>query len=119
MFQGVEKLIVYEKSYEWVLSIYEVTSEFPREELFGLTSQIRRSAASISANIAEGRARESDKEYKRFLYISRGSLEETKFHLNLSKDLGYIDSEIHTELIYDANKIGRLLNGLINSLKDE
>lgn len=116
MYGDTSKLIVWQKAHELVLRIYEITKDFPREELFGLTSQIRRAAASIPSNIVEGKARGSNKEYKRFMLMARGSLEEVKYQLLLVKDLQYIDEKIYQELIGQAKEVGRLLNGLIVSL---
>ena len=100
-----------------MLKIYGITKSFPKEELYGLTSQIRRAAVSIPSNIVEGRARGSNKEYKRFLLISRGSLEEVKYQLLLAKDLQYVESSIYNKTVNLTDEVGRLLNGLINSLK--
>ena len=91
MYIDTDKLILWKKSHELVLLIYEITKDFPKEELFCLISQIRRAAVSVPSNIVEGKARNSNKEYKRFLLISRGSLEELKYQLLLAKDLKYID----------------------------
>jgi len=117
MFEDVSKLIVFKKSHELALKIYELTKKFPKDETFALTSQIRRAVVSIPSNIVEGKARNSDKEYKRFLYISRGSLEEVKYQILLSKDLSYITENDFIIVMDLINEIGRLLNGLISSLK--
>ncbi len=87
MYSDTSKLIVWQKSHELVLKIYKITKDFPKDEMYGLTSQIRRASVSIPSNIAEGKARGSNKEYKRFLLMARGSLEETKYQLLLAKDL--------------------------------
>ena len=100
------------------MKIYEITKDFPRDEQFGLTSQIRRAAVSIPSNIAEGKARGSSKDYIRFLLIARGSLEEVKYQLLLSKDLNYINTEVYNETLVIAQEVGRLLNGLMKSLKN-
>jgi len=109
-------LIVWQKSHELVLEIYKVTVNFPGIERFGLTQQIRRSSASVAANIVEGKSRNTDKEFTSFLYNSRGSLEETRYHLLLSKDLNYIDPEKYEELEKLATEVSFLLNKLINSI---
>jgi len=109
-------LIVWQKSHELVLEIYKVTVNFPGIERFGLTQQIRRSSASVAANIVEGKSRNTDKEFTSFLYNSRGSLEETRYHLLLSKDLNYIDPEKYVELEKLATEVSFLLNKLINSI---
>ena len=118
MYNDTSKLIVWQKSHQLVLKMYEVTKEFPKEEMFGLTSQLRRAAVSIPSNIVEGKARGSNKDYKRFLLMSRGSLEEVKYQILLSRDLGYIDEETYTEVIEIAVEIGKMLNSLINKLSD-
>ncbi|MBP9855054.1 MAG: four helix bundle protein [Candidatus Omnitrophica bacterium] len=110
-----EDLIVWEKSHRLTLDIYLKTKCFPKEELFGLVSQIRRSSMSICANIAEGQ-RKSTKDFSRFLQISLGSLEETKYYLILSRDLQYISLSEFTELFQRAEDIGRMLTGLRNKL---
>jgi len=116
MYNDTNKLMVWQKSHELTLKIYEITKNFPKEELFGLTSQIRRAAASVPSNIVEGKARGSNKEYKRFLLVARGSLEETKYQLLLAKDLKYIDEQKYEEILNLSKDVGRLLAGLIKTL---
>ena len=110
-------LIAWQKSYQFVLDIYKTTKTFPKEELFGLVSQMRRAVASIPVNIAEGNMRQSEKEYKQFLYIARGSLAEMEVWIKLSYDLGYIQKEKFEFHVGQCVEIGRLINGLIKSLK--
>lgn len=110
-------LQVWRKSHELTLAIYVATKEFPRDELFGLTSQIRRACASIPANIAEGCGRNSDNELRRFLEIAMGSASELEYHLLLSKDLEYISESIHTKLNESTCEIKRMLSGFIQKLK--
>lgn len=116
MFDDTNKLIVWQKSHELTLKIYEITKDFPKDEQFGLTSQIRRAAVSIPSNIVEGKARGSNKDYKRFLLIARGSLEETKYQLLLAKDLKYIDEQKYKDVLNLSKDVGRLLAGLIKTL---
>lgn len=116
MYEDTDKLIVWKQSHQLVLKIYEITKGFPNSELFGLTSQIRRAAVSVPSNIVEGKARGFDKEYKRFLLMARGSLEEVRYQLLLAKDLEYIDSNKYEEVINLTNEVGKLLNGLIRRL---
>lgn len=106
-------LFVWKKAHKFVLDIYKITYHFPQEEKYGLIQQIRRSASSVPANIAEGYERYSKKEY-----ISRGSLSETDYHLCLAKDLGYISIAQYTELKKNLDEIGKMCNGLISSLKN-
>ena len=117
MYEDTSKLVVWQKSHKLVLKIYDITKEFPKDELFGLISQLRRAAVSIPSNIVEGKARGSKVEYRRFLFIARGSLEEVKYQLLLAKDLHYIDKEVYRELDKATDEIGRLLGGLIKSIK--
>ena len=116
MYDDTSKLILWQKAHELVLKIYKITKNFPREEQFSLTSQIRRAAVSIPSNIVEGKARGSNKEYKRFLLMARGSLEETKYQLLLAKDLKYIDKKTYDEIFKDMDDVGRLLGGLIKKI---
>ena len=110
-----QDLQVWQRGHELVLGTYRITRKFPDTEKFGLVTQLRRSAVSVCANIAEG-GKKSRKDFHRFLEIADGSLEETKYHLILAKDLRYI-SENEFELLFEkANTVGRMLNGLKNSL---
>lgn len=109
----VSKLLVWQEAYDFALLVYKVTGSFPHDEKYALTSQIRRTALSISANIAGGKGRSTDKDFIRFLYIARGSLEECKVYIMFAKDLGYIDKECSEALESRVDKIGRMLNGLI------
>ena len=118
MYSDTSKLLVWQKSHELVLKIYEITKDFPREEQFGLTSQIRRASVSIPSNIVEGKARGSDKDYNRFLLMARGSLEEVKYQLLLARDLHYIDNKKYESLLIIVDEVGKLLNGMIRKLKD-
>lgn len=99
-----------------VLKIYKLSKDFPKEEQFGLTSQIRRAAVSIPSNIVEGKARGSNKEYKRFLLMARGSLEEVKYQILLARDLKYIDDNKYNEIIAITDEIGKMLNSLVKKL---
>lgn len=111
-----EKLDVWQKSHHFVLMIYKITKLFPKEEIYSLTSQLRRSASSVAANIVEGNEKKSLKEYVQYLYVAKSSLAETKYHLILSRDLGYIKNKNFNDLLSQLNEIGKMLNGLINYL---
>ncbi|OGV02496.1 MAG: four helix bundle protein [Ignavibacteria bacterium RIFOXYA2_FULL_37_17] len=100
-------LIVWQKAHQFVLSVYNMTKSFPREELFGLTSQLRRAAISITANIAEGFRKRGKLDKARFFNISEGSVEECYYYLILSNDLGYADTKELKELL---NEVAKLLN---------
>ena len=116
--ESFTNLDVWNKAHQLTLKIYEITEKFPSEEQYRLTDQICRSASSIPANIVEGQARQTTKEYIQFLYNARGSLAETKYHLRLAKDLEYIEEEKYESLIDNYDSVGKMLNGLINSLKE-
>jgi four helix bundle protein len=108
-------LIVWQKAHEFVLVIYHLTKLFPDDEKFGLTSQIRRAAVSVAANIAEGFARFGKQDKLRFYNIAQGSLEETKYYLILAKDLGYTKDIVGEGKL--AGDVGRLLYALMTSIK--
>ena len=110
-------LEVWKLSHALVLQVYEVTKNFPAAERFRLTDQLCRAAASIPTNIAEGKGRNALKEYLHFLSIAKGSVEETKYLLLLSKDLGYISPELFTELNAGYDQVARMLSGLSRSLR--
>jgi four helix bundle protein len=114
-----KKLKVWEKAHQLTLEIYQITRNFPKDELYGLTSQIRRAAASIPANIAEGYGRDSDAELIRFLNIPAGSATELEYHLLLSKDLAFLPTSLHQNLNDDLMEIQRMLAGLIRKVKVE
>lgn len=111
-FQGLE---VWKKSHRRVLRIYNLTRDFPKEEKFGLVSQMRRAAVSIPANLAEGFKKRSQKDKSNFYNIAQGSLEEIRYYLILARDLNYIAD--NRELIDSADEIGKMLYGLIQSLQ--
>ena len=115
--KNYQELIVWQESYQLTLRMYKLTESFPREEMYGLTSQIRRAALSVPANICEGFNRQTKKEYLQFLYIARGSLQEVDFLVLLSKDLNYIKKGEFLGLKSKIDLIGKLLSGLINSIK--
>jgi four helix bundle protein len=110
------QLIVWQKGVALVTQAYRLTAEFPKTELYGLTSQIRRSAASIPANIAEGQGRCSRGEFKQFLGHARGSLYELETHILVAGNLGYMPQSDGIRLIEMIHEIGRMLNGLLKSL---
>ena len=119
MLEKMEKFIAWQESHELTMSIYAVTKQFPKFELYSLTNQIQRAAVSVPSNIAEGKALSSIKEYLRHIYIARGSLEELKYQLYLSKELGYLKEPDYNKLASQTTKVGKLLNGLIKSLKSQ
>jgi four helix bundle protein len=110
-------LVAWQRSIELVTEIYLSTRSFPDNERFGLTAQIRRAAVSIPSNIAEGQGRCTTGEFRQFLGHARGSLLEVETQLVIARNLGFLDEQNHTVLFERVAEIGRILNGLINSLK--
>jgi four helix bundle protein len=110
-------LKVFKEAHALVLSVYKLTNGFPSSENFALTSQLRRSASSVAANIVEGNARNHKKEFIQFLYLSNGSLEETKYHVLLAHDLGYITNRDYKSIYSQAEIVGKMIGGLIKYLK--
>jgi len=110
-------LKVWEKAHKLVLEVYKITKNFPREEKFGLVAQLRRSISSVPTNIVEGHKRKSRKEYLYFLNTADGSLEEAKYQIMLSKDLGYLKDSEYNDLLPMCDEVGRMLYGLQKSLK--
>ena len=111
------KLKVWERSHRLTLDVYRVTASFPREELYGLTSQLRRAASSIPANIAEGCGRDGDAELARFLEIARGSASELDYHLLLASDLGLLTSSDHQHLAHEAQGVSKMLTTFLQALR--
>jgi four helix bundle protein len=109
-------LIEWQKAMELTVTIYNASKTFPKEETYGLTSQLRRASASIPANIAEGQGRRLPKEFQQFLGNARGSLLELDTHLELALRLDYIDGKQHSVIQEKVDEVGRLLNGLLRSL---
>lgn len=114
--RSYQDLIVWQKAMNLVKDIYTETRNFPKTEQYGLTAQIRRSAVSVPANVAEGQARNTTGEFKQFLGISRGSLAELETLLILSRNLDYLDEIKFKSLIFQCSELNRLINGLLRSL---
>jgi four helix bundle protein len=112
------ELTVWQRAHELTLETYRLTGKFPRSEHFGIVSQMRRAAASVSANIAEGFGRRTTKELLRCLQISRGELEETRYFFILSRDLGYISATEFENMNGRCDSVGQLINALGRSLKN-
>jgi len=117
MSRKFQRLKAWEEAHKLVLKIYQITANFPSNEKYGLTNQIRRSAASICANLAEGCERRTTKDFLSYVYISKASLSETQYHLLLAKDLCYLSVEDYNGLNNHANFVGAILHRLINSLE--
>ncbi|SDI51499.1 four helix bundle protein [Chryseobacterium jejuense] len=110
-------LLVWQKSIDFVTEIYRITEVFPKNEVYGLISQIRRAAVSIPSNIAEGNSRRSKLDYLQFLKISRGSRAEVETQLIISKNLKFLNEEDYLKLNQEIIEIMKMLNGLISSLQ--
>ncbi|MBM4123104.1 MAG: four helix bundle protein [Nitrospira sp.] len=117
--QDFRKLRVWEKSHHLALSVYRATVTFPKEELYGLTSQIRRAATSIPANIAEGCGRGGKADLARFLHIAMGSASELQYHVLLAHDLDLLSNADHKRLTGEAIEVKRMLASLIKKLKTD
>jgi four helix bundle protein len=111
------ELVVWQKSHALTLEVYRMTKRFPREEIHGLTSQIRRAASSVPANIVEGNARRTDVEMARFLHIALGSASELEYHLLLARDLESIAETNHSPLNQFTNEVKRMIITFIRKLK--
>ena len=111
------ELTVWQRAHELSLAIYRLTSGFPRSEMFGIASQLRRSSSSVAANIAEGFGRRTTREMLRSLQISAGELEETRYFLILSRDLGYVAAPVFEQGHALCDSVAQLINGLAPSLK--
>jgi len=111
------QLKVWEKAHQVALAIYKATKEFPKEELYGLTSQIRRASMSIPTNISEGCGRNTDAEFARFLQIAIGSAGETEYQLLLSHDLGFLNKEQYDKLNIEVTEVKRMLASLLRTLR--
>lgn len=115
--QSYKELVVWQKSMNLVSEIYEVTRSFPREEIYGLTSQMRRSAVSVPSNIAEGQGRASKGEFIQFLCHARGSLFELETQIILAAKFDYVSREGSERLLAQLTEVARILNGLLTSLR--
>ena len=111
------QLSVWQKSHQFTLDVYTLTRAYPKEELFGLTSQIRRSSSSIATNIAEGCGRGSDADFGRFLQMAMGAASESEYQILLSFDLNYIDENQYKQMNAKVTEIKRMLSSLISKTK--
>ena len=112
-----QRLDVWKRSMDFVLAIYRVTNQFPKEEKFGLTSQLRRAAVSVAANIAEGAAKTPTKDFRRYLSNSQGSTSEIETELLIALRLNYLDEADFRLLSKDLDDVGRMISGLSRSLQ--
>jgi len=117
--QSYQDLVAWRKAMDLVTQIYRVSHKFPREEIFALTSQLRRAAVSVPSNIAEGQGRSSRKEFLYFLGNAKGPMSEVETQILIARNLGYIGDEDLTTLLNLSSEVGRILNGLLASLRDK
>lgn len=110
-------LLAWQKACDLAVAVYGLTADFPKRETYGITAQMRDCATSIAANIAEGRARKGDRDFLRFLHISAGSLAELETFTEISRRLGYVDPSGQMPLQEEVDEVGRLLSGLIRSVR--
>ena len=115
--EDFKDLRVWGKAHELTLAVNQKTRAFPKEEMYGLTSQLRRASASVGANIVEGCGRRSDAEMRRFVQIARGSADEVEYHLLLARDLNFLTAGEHKILEARVLEIQRMLASLVQSLK--
>jgi four helix bundle protein len=115
--QDYRKLKVWQKAHDLALAVYDATARFPREEIYGLTNQIRRAAGSVPSNIVEGCGRGSNAELMRFLYSALGAANEVEYQLLLARDLGFLQPDVHDRLSADAVELKRMLSALIVKLR--
>lgn len=115
--QTYRDLVVWQKAMQLVTSVYSLTENFPKHEMFGLTSQLRRATVSVPSNIAEGQGRDSPKEFLHHLSIAYGSLMEAETQLQIASNLTYISKTDAGNLLAQCDEVGRLLNGLLRSLR--
>jgi four helix bundle protein len=119
MAQHYKDLIAWQKAMDLVEEIYRITEQFPKREVYSLTDQIRRAAVSIPSNIAEGQAHYSKREFTHYLHHARGSLAELETQVRISLRLHYLPHTQADALLKQADELGRILSGLISSLKDK
>ena len=119
MARDFRKIKAWQYADDLAVLVYSATRDFPKNEVYGITSQIRRAAVSVPVNIVEGANREHKKEYLHFLYIARASMSETEYFLHLSRRLGYLQNESYNKADELRKETAKTLHGLINSVKKE
>lgn len=113
------KIMAWERADDLVVLIYEASKAFPKEERYGLTSQLRRAVVSVAANIAEGSGKQYLKEFRQFLYTARASLSEVEYYIHLSHRLGYLDGEKAGKLEEARREAAKILQGFINAIEKQ
>jgi four helix bundle protein len=117
--KSYRELLVWQKAMDLVEMVYQLTRPFPNEELYGLTSQLRRAAVSIASNIAEGQGRQTTSEFLHFLSIANGSLKEVETQVLIAQRLGYVNEERTSEAVALTTEVGRMISGLAKSLRSK
>jgi four helix bundle protein len=115
--RNYEDLEVWQRAHQLTISIYRITDSFPRSEMFGLTSQIRRASSSIGSNLAEGCGRWGDAEMARYVQIAMGSASELQNHLRLAKDLGFLGPQDHVAILHDLSSVRQMLTAFLQKLR--
>ncbi|HUX68771.1 MAG TPA: four helix bundle protein [Terriglobales bacterium] len=118
MASSYEDLVAWQKAMKLVTEIYHASENFPKHEAFGLTTQLRRAAVSVPSNIAEGQGRLTRKDFRHFLATARGSLQEMQTQLRIAENLHFLGHEQTQELLASSAELGRILNGLMASIKE-
>jgi len=119
MSESYRDLVAWQKGMALVTAVYEGTANFPEREIYGLTAQVRSAALSIPSNIAEGKGRQTKRDYVQFLYRARGSVYETQTQLEVARNVGFLTDEAFAPLRDRAAEAGRVLNGLITSVETQ
>lgn len=114
-----KNILAWQKADDMTVAVYGATRSFPKDEVYSMTSQLRRAAYSVPANIAEGASRSSQKDYLHFLYVASGSAAEVAYFLHLARRLEYLSDDIHSRLAAQADEASRVLTGLIHSVEKE
>lgn len=119
MSESYRDLVAWQKAMALVTEVYRVTEGFPRREMYGLRRQVREAAVSVPSNIAEGKGRQTKRDYVQFLYRARGSLLETLTQLEIGKNLSFLDINTFDAAFTQASEVGRILNGLIRNVEKQ
>ena len=119
MNKSYRDLLAWQKAMDLVTAVYKVTASFPKEELYGLTSQLRRASVSVPSNIAEGQGRHGRAEFRHFLRQASGSLMELETQIMIAERLCYVGPESASQILHSSAEVGKILNGLIASLERE
>ena len=119
MSRDFTKIKAWQHADDLCVEVYQLTRRFPKEELYGLTSQVRRAAVSVAANIAEGAGRQTKKDYLHFLYVANASLAEVRYHLHLSHRLTFLTSDQYAQIQVSQAEVARTLRGLIKAVEKE